>query len=1525
MAQAAHQALLAQMGRELALEKAHQSPASSDHAHLFSTHINGANASRIQPPRATSRSSSRARSEGGTVEPNGSGSQRWPSAGAPLAEPSHARWNMDKKVYLATAGGGKVAVARPEAVEEGPVVSASPSSASHVPASFLSSLKEKARNKRSGIARSAPSSRSSSASEATENEPPRAIVEEAAGGSAPPAGDGRRAGDVASMIAQRKAMVLRRTSSSGALAKAAPPPAADSEPPLPQVRPSDTGQAMEEGDAVSPVMTRGSALQYARAQRRQSRATSAQLTRAEDSPTTEEVLSASTPPGALLLASPPVAEAGVEGASGSPPANAPLPPPSHRRAGSSAAGGDGGGGIAAVIGGVRRAVALSATIGGSGEKAVLPLAPSLPCVPPLPTSLSPRVEAAVSTLHLHDLIDLEEADNAVLGDLDDTLNDRLQLNSSWMPLAAPPAEEEDEGNTRRELGFASPAAAFATGGDVTEALDPLAPMVDLPRTPVGTALVLTVHSTWGDPAWVGLQGLQVIDTRGRLVSAPVSVTGGPSLASIKCEALDSSLEDASSLSHTRSERAAGREGSRDPAGLVTGACLTTDPTAAWTAPWPSGLLHPSVSLTLTFTQPVEIALVRVWNYNRSRPHSYAGVRLVSLLLDGVLLFRGECRKAPGHVRATQALTPLASCSETLLFSDDVDVVAVVSAGDPHGYLVTSPGEGLFEGYMASAGAAGEEDSIALETSVRPSTSEGIRRRAQALLSPTHGMWASMAEDAEEEEAPVEQEQTGVESLAPHPAGVPAVSDEEILTALDAMGSVRVDDSVTLGETVLQGVLAPWAATAGTGLSSFDNGTLPNGGVAAVFGASSFALNAAAPDKMWDVDAALAEIEGRGQSEWHGDEEELLAAALADSLDEAGGRGQLAVSHGPHTHASPTSPLPEPTVRPRALASPDKRASASGRTPGRLGMTLPLFTLPRGRYLTLRILSTWGDPHYVGLSGIAVHVAVPASAGSDRGVVEELPLATDALFAVPDCVGPDDPRTLDKLVDGVNAGTDDTHMWLVPFTTPVGWLPEVPPPETESGGEVEDEEGECGLGRGVHEAAAVAADAVAYGRAHATTFYPGSATSAAARGAHLLQVDLGCVRSIAGLRVWNYNKSAEDTLRGVRHVIVEVDGKPVRMGEEAMGGGAALPVRKGAPLVAFGREYAVLSLRPAPGTASWDYGQYIDLGLSGGQPRLVGYGTCGSGCEVAVLETLPALLPSPSTLRPSRPLQPTQDWETATLPIGSLLRFVFPHTAGDPHYIGLDALALYDAAGRRVRVPPWAVHASRPSSINDLSRPGQARDPRVPSNLAWDGVHPDAGLLSSGGPLPEDSEPVWRGDDPDLYVGTGWGSAAPFPPARSWLAPYAPADPDAPGGPTAGGAEVVFALDTPTALSLIRLFNYSKSPTRGAGSVAVWLDGACIFSGELEVGHAGGPLSPLPGGGPSAGLRPRPCSSIAFTSDPRLIGSDVACAAFGNSGKREQHVLCYDEGRLVAGGGMGSGGNKGGGKAPTARPTTALGR
>jgi hypothetical protein len=151
----------------------------------------------------------------------------------------------------------------------------------------------------------------------------------------------------------------------------------------------------------------------------------------------------------------------------------------------------------------------------------------------------------------------------------------------------------------------------------------------------------------------------------------------------------------------------------------------------------------------------------------------------------------------------------------------------------------------------------------------------------------------------------------------------------------------------------------------------------------------------------------------------------------------------------------------------------------------------------------------------------------------------------------------DYRTLDKLVDGNNTTTDDRHMWLIPLT-----MVERP----------------------------------------------------------YLSIDLGKPTPIASLRFYNYNKSLEDSFRGVKKIKIYVDDSCISPEEGHM-------------------------VRKAPGNSSFDFGHTINLMGPPSSP-LTGQSVhnsyvFNSGIQEAILRAKNSKLETPRA----------QDYETTLLPCG----------------------------------------------------------------------------------------------------------------------------------------------------------------------------------------------------------------------------------------------------------------------------------
>jgi hypothetical protein len=138
---------------------------------------------------------------------------------------------------------------------------------------------------------------------------------------------------------------------------------------------------------------------------------------------------------------------------------------------------------------------------------------------------------------------------------------------------------------------------------------------------------------------------------------------------------------------------------------------------------------------------------------------------------------------------------------------------------------------------------------------------------------------------------------------------------------------------------------------------------------------------------------------------------------------------------------------------------------------------------RCRKIVLRVLSTWGDPHYVGLGGLEV-------IGSDgRPILSTLVKSLTAnprdLNSTPGYEG--DLRRLENLLSGSQGSCDDTRMWLAPF----------------AGG--------------------------SHGR----------------NGTNVVELEFKESVEVFGIRVWNYNKDWDSSFRGARLVRIEADGNALQ--------------------------------------------------------------------------------------------------------------------------------------------------------------------------------------------------------------------------------------------------------------------------------------------------------------------------------------------------------------------------------------------
>ncbi|GLE02051.1 hypothetical protein PINS_up010889 [Pythium insidiosum] len=173
----------------------------------------------------------------------------------------------------------------------------------------------------------------------------------------------------------------------------------------------------------------------------------------------------------------------------------------------------------------------------------------------------------------------------------------------------------------------------------------------IPELPQGQHLVLNILSTWGDPFYVGLMGIEIFDHTGHAV-----------LLSDVDKQLTADPPDLNVLGHERVDP-------RTVDKLVDGHYFTCDELHAWLAPFTRGQNH---FVYVDFDYALSISMLRVWNYNTTRIHSYRGARYVEMTLDGRCIFKGEIRRAPGSVTED-----VDACHECILFTTNPSILRLI--------------------------------------------------------------------------------------------------------------------------------------------------------------------------------------------------------------------------------------------------------------------------------------------------------------------------------------------------------------------------------------------------------------------------------------------------------------------------------------------------------------------------------------------------------------------------------------------------------------------------------------------------------------------------------------------------------------------------------------------------------------------------------------------------------------------------------------------------------------------------------
>ncbi|XP_054283436.1 katanin-interacting protein-like [Macrosteles quadrilineatus] len=482
----------------------------------------------------------------------------------------------------------------------------------------------------------------------------------------------------------------------------------------------------------------------------------------------------------------------------------------------------------------------------------------------------------------------------------------------------------------------------------------------IPELPSGTRLELDITSTWGDRHYVGLNGLEMFTVSGRLARV-AQITADPADINVLPEY------------------------DKDPrvvSNLLDRVNRTRDDMHLWLTPFTEGKHH---RITITFQQRETLAMLRIWNYNKSRIHSYRGAKDMTVVLDGQLIFQGEVARACGGI-----LGSTDAFGDTILFTTDEDILERVSQHDD-----------AFE-------------SILNDTSHEPMFSKMPERPLTASLGDVRPLTC----------APAGSTLTTGSVMCRRSLTLSLVENWGYnglvgLTGVQVLGET--------GEPVSVAKITCSHSPANAHIHRLLDGVNDTTDSSHMWSCPSTpppSLRLSLPSPLHICAILVWNYNHSADTSYCGVKRLLVRLDNSEPL-----MFTLRKSPG-HRHHRLAQVLPLVASRcESSLDIIDNLELCIMLYMSTVGLTLDYEPpeLPQGFVFQLQLLSTWGDLYYIGLNGLQMYNAAgnvitltPSNISAHPASVREL----DGME--------NDVRTVDKLIDGVNNSSDGRHAWLAPI-------------------------------------------------------------------------------------------------------------------------------------------------------------------------------------------------------------------------------------------------------------------------------------------------------------------------------------------------------------------------------------------------------------------------------------------------------------------------------------------------------------
>uniref|UniRef100_A0A8B9PFZ4 KIAA0556 n=1 Tax=Apteryx owenii TaxID=8824 RepID=A0A8B9PFZ4_APTOW len=511
----------------------------------------------------------------------------------------------------------------------------------------------------------------------------------------------------------------------------------------------------------------------------------------------------------------------------------------------------------------------------------------------------------------------------------------------------------------------------------------------IPVLPYGQRLVIDIQTTWGDRHYVGLNGIEVFSSKGE----PVQIS------KITAEPPDINILPAYG---------------KDPrviTNLIDGVNRTQDDMHLWLAPFTPGKRH---FIFIDFVNPCQVAMIRIWNYNKSRIHSFRGVKDIVMGLDEQCIFKGEIAKASGTLSGAPE-----HFGDTILFTTDDDILEAIYCYDE-----------TYDGEMESACSLRYEEELKRPTTAdgegdeRPFTQAGLRTADQKVQEQV------IVSDPFSEFTPKEPGiftgkclqlnftmtwgdthylgLTGLEVIGKNGQALKltteqiSASPQDLNDLPEYMGDSRTLEKLIDGTNITVEDDHMWLIPFSFGEDHLF--TIHFDKIESIAGLRFWNYNKSPEDTYRGAKVVHVSLDGRSISPPEG----FLIRKGPGNCHFDFAQEILFVDY----------------LQPQLITRAHRRTGSKRMERASMDYEAPL--MPCGFIFQFQLLTSWGDPYYIGLNGLELF--------NEHG--DQILLTENNIAAFPDSVNiledvSGDIRTPDKLIDGVNDTTDGRHMWLAP--------------------------------------------------------------------------------------------------------------------------------------------------------------------------------------------------------------------------------------------------------------------------------------------------------------------------------------------------------------------------------------------------------------------------------------------------------------------------------------------------------------